>query len=355
MMSSQKLRSEKQLIEALVRPLFAKGGVEVDIGDDAAVLELPSGHSLVVTVDGIPERLIARRAGIMSSRQLGRYLAIANLSDLAAMGAEPVALLLGLRLTSQFAQDELAELLLGVDEASFEYACPVVGGDTTGGSVTSLSAVALGAVPRGKALRRDQAKAGEGIFVTGTPGLFGLGLAYLLVARENGLRLPENAETEILQKLIHPHARVKEAGILRELGSIGGCQDVSDGIGQTVREICLASKCGFVINMQALTEVAPSAAYAIAETSNASMDRILLGPGADFELVFTAPKKEEDAIASALASIGTQLTLIGEVRPSGEALIIDGHEVPMPNSLGWEHFKGPDDDIAIKNVYSSNS
>ena len=208
---------EKGIIRDLIRPLFAVDSLEVGLGDDAAVLKVADNLSIVLTIDKIPPQLVAQTLGVMTDRDVGRYLVVANLSDLAAMGACPIALLLSICLPIDFTKERLKAFLEGFAEASREFSVPVAGGDTAGGAATAFVAAAVGRIEPGTALRRSTAQVGDVIFATGRPGSFGTALAYFLVAKPRGEYLPPEDEAFLVEKLCHPTPRLEQGKLLRGL------------------------------------------------------------------------------------------------------------------------------------------
>lgn len=348
---------EKQLIASLIRPLFTrlKKGVEVNIGDDAAVLQLTDSLSLVLTIDKIPEQLVAHSLGIMDLCDVGRYLVVANLSDLAAMGAGPIALLLSLCLPQEFETENLEMLTRGIAETAAHYGVPVVGGDTGGGSAISLVAAAVGTIMPGKALTRGGAKPDDVIFSTGYPGAFGTALAYLLAAKPAGLKYSDDQEKGLFKKFLQPEPRLKEGKKLSELGLVNACQDISDGVGQTLIEISDMSGLGFSVRSDLLLEAAPSSIFEIAAFSNCSPEAIMLGPGADFELLFSVPPDKKEELIKIFKEENWRLHRLGKFIEKGHEIVsADGTKKQIPQ-LGWQHFTGRTDIENIRSKYTSDT
>lgn len=341
---------EKELIRTIILPLFSSNKIEVGVGDDAAVINIADEISLVVTIDRIPDNLIGYKYGVMNEKHLGRYLAVANLSDLAAMGAKPIAMLTSLVLPNDFDIIKLRDLLEGINEEAIKYGAPVVGGDTKGGPFRSFTITALGIIQPGTALTRKGAKVGDKIFVTGQPGLFGTALAYLLAARPAGFTLPPEQEQFMFKTFTEPTSRINEGILLRTIGCVHGCQDISDGLGQTVLEIAEASGTGFQLNKEDLLELASREALSISQSCQINIEDIILGPGADFELVFGVPPTDVPLIEEAFSKKGWAISCIGEFTDSGY-FIIDKQGKKIKPPQGFSHFSGLSDDNKIRDVY----
>jgi thiamine-monophosphate kinase len=199
---------EKRIIREIIRPACQNQAVDVGVGDDAAIIAFPPNRRLVISTDKIPEDLLAIQLGIMDAFHHGRYLATVNISDIAAMGAEPLGLLCTLALPNTFEVGYLKEFINGFVAGGAEWNVPVVGGDTGWGSSVCVSATAFGCIESGNALLRSGAQVGDRIFVSDDIGGFGAALAYFVVAKSRGLQLSQDEEHWLRDKLIRPIARV---------------------------------------------------------------------------------------------------------------------------------------------------
>jgi thiamine-monophosphate kinase len=347
---------EKELIRRLFQPAFTGAfRLEVPIGDDAAVVALPSGRSLVATIDKIPERLIAHQLGLVTYEHLGRYLVAANLSDLAAMGADPLGILLSFCLPSSFGLKDVEDLTLGISSTCARYEVPVLGGDTGGGSAPSLVAAALGTLPSGTALRRDGACPGDVLYSTGTPGTFGVALAYYLVARNEGLILETTDERLLLARFRAAEPQLLAGRMLRDSGVVRACQDISDGVGQTALELATNSGCAVELDIALLSQAGPTFASKVAEACECPIERLLLGPGADFELMFAARPDDAASIESLFAEANIRISPIGRFvdGSGGFGRYSNGEIRPLPE-IGWKHFTGKSDLDSIRSTYQSS-
>src|SRR5262245_14805016 len=164
---------ELGLIERITRAAARRGGsglaVEHGIGDDGALLRLRPGEDLVASTDACFEAVHFRLTN-ESAHSIGRRALAANLSDLAAMGARPLGCLLALAAPPSLSVRTVDGLVAGVLAMAARFACPLVGGNLSRARELSLTITVLGTVPRGRALRRGVARAGDRLFVTGTLG-----------------------------------------------------------------------------------------------------------------------------------------------------------------------------------------
>ena len=219
---------EFDLIELIrTRCSVARADVRLGIGDDAALLLPPAGHELAVSTDTLV-------AGVhfplgTSARDLGWKALAVNLSDLAAMGATPAWALLSLTLPES-AREFVDGFAQGFAELAAQHGVALVGGDTTRGPL-AVGVTVHGFVPPGRALRRDGARAGDLVFVTGTLGDAAAGLRCLDRADERAAALfnaPSDTREALVGRLNRPTPRIAAGAALRELAS--ACIDVSDGL-----------------------------------------------------------------------------------------------------------------------------
>lgn len=294
----------------------AAGGIEVDVGDDAAVLS-PSLGREVLSVDAHVEHVHFRR-GWLSLRALGGRAAMAALSDLAAMGAEPRAILSSLALTDDVSDDELEALALGVREACDSVGARVIGGNLTRARELSIHTTVVGRMTEAP-LRRDGAKVGDGVYVTGTVGAASIGLAAL----EAGL-----AEDPLLVPFVTrwraPRARVSEGRRLVELAS--AAIDVSDGLALDLGRLAAASGVGIELAVADLPLEADHARAASLVGRDPAA--LALAGGEDYELAFTAP------LSMALAGLATR---IGRV-VSGSGVLARDAAGRLIEASGFDHF-----------------
>ncbi|TDQ47684.1 thiamine-phosphate kinase [Permianibacter aggregans] len=306
----------------------ARADIELGIGDDAAIINLPAGEQLVITTDTL-------NAGIHFPDATGpgdiAYKSVmVNLSDLAAMGATPRWLTLSLSMPEPN-HDWLRVFSDNLFQALKMHQVALIGGDTTRGPL-SLCVTAFGTVKPGTAMRRDSAQIGDVIAVTGTLGDAGLGLQCAL--HQRALNRIEHTGI-VMSRLNRPQARVNEAIALREY-----CEcaiDLSDGLASDLMHILKRSDCSASIDVANL----PFSEVLLQECEEDERIALALSAGDDYELcVCIAPEKFE-AAQKALRAIGSPLTAIGSITANEEGPEIDwrksGH--PYPNAKrGWEHF-----------------
>ena len=322
--------AEFDLIERIRVRAMAREGVLLGIGDDAAVLHVPAGHELVVTADtlnaGVHFPLDAAPADI------GWKALAVNLSDLASMGARPAWCTLSLSLPA----DDPAWLdgfLDGFFELADAHAVALVGGDTTRGPL-SIAVTAMGWVEAGAALRRDGARPGDDVWVTGTLGdaAAALVLGGYVPIPLDGVAMPvvEAGNAAALRaRLARPAPRVAVGRALAGLAH--ACVDVSDGLLADLGHICRRSGVGAEIELARLpASPALRAAYADDELRAA----LQAAGGDDYELCFSASTAAREAVARALEQAGTTGTRIGRITDG------DGVRALAADGSPWRPFRG---------------
>lgn len=315
--------AEFDLIARIRERASTRGDAILGIGDDAALLQVRRGKLLVVATDTLnsgvhfPEDAAPADIGWKS-------LAV-NLSDLAAMGAEPAWCTLSLALPDPDTR-WLDEFLDGFMTLANRHRIALVGGDTTRGPL-SICVTALGFVDPEHVLRRDAAQPGDDIWVTGTLGDAAAALAQWKSGKGN-------ADPLLRQRLDRPTPRIEAGLALAALAH--ACIDVSDGLLADLGHVCAASGVGVEIKADAL----PSSVALLSVFEQAEQRRMLqMSGGDDYELCFSAPAEMRDAIAVASERCDVAMTRIGRVI-AGEGvriLLADGREW-IPQRVGYVHF-----------------
>jgi len=297
----------------LIRRMAARWGDLVQhAGDDAAVLDVAHGARLVASTDSSVEGVHFRREWL-SLQEIGYRATIASLSDLAAMAAEPLGLLIAATIPASIAES-IESLADGIGQAARDSACPIVGGDLTGGDRISLTMTVLGAAapPVGRA----GAKIGDGIWVTGRLGGPGAAVRALLAG--------ELPSAEHWPRFAHPVARLAEARWLAERGATAMI-DLSDGLSSDARHIAAASGVALeidVLSIPCVPDVTPRAAAV---------------SGEEYELLLAAP--DEFDVPAFNSRFSVQLTRIGTVieGPEPEVTFTEG-ESRVDLAAGYDHF-----------------
>lgn len=312
---------EFDLIEAIrARTSTTRGDVALGIGDDAALLEVPAGRQLVACTDSMV-------AGVhfpadAAPADIGWKALAVNLSDLAAMAAEPAWALLALTLPNADAGfvEAFADGFAALARAG---GVALVGGDTTSGPL-AVTVTALGSLPQGQALRRDGARAGDLVCVTGTLG-----------DAAGALRLhgTDSTDATLRGRMARPQPRIAIGIGLRGIAT--SCIDVSDGLVADLGHVCSASGVAAELEVEALP-VSPSLAAAFPRDEA----RVLaLSGGDDYELCFTVPPAQLAALETLANAGGCAITRIGRIVAGSGVSVRDaaGRELKIEHA-GWEHF-----------------
>jgi len=299
--------------------------VRLGIGDDAAVLEVPPGQQLVVTTD----MLVAGRhfPAATDPEAIGHKALAVNLSDLAAMGAEPAWVTLAISLPAADAAwlTAFCRGFLGLARA---HRAALVGGDTVRGPL-AVTVQAMGFVPAGAAIRRAGARPGDGVFVTGTLGDAALGLQCL----QGRLVLAPDLERLARARLERPSPRVREGLALRGLAS--AMIDISDGLLADLGHLLVASGAGAAIDLR---RVPLSAAYRAFLHQGGDLQPALAF-GDDYELCFTAAPGDHASVRATLDSLGCAVQQIGTV--TREPGLVDERGQVLATA-GHDHFRADD-------------
>jgi thiamine-monophosphate kinase len=316
---------------ALIDKYFARPTPSAVLGpgDDCALLQTTPGWQLAVTTD----MLVAGTHFLPDTnpKNLGWKALAVNLSDLAAMGARPRWVTLAGALPSV---DEpwIAQFAEGFFACAAEYGVDVVGGDTTRGPL-NVCITAIGEVEPGRALRRDGAKAGDQIWVSGRPGLASLGLAQL----QGRIELPGAWQRLCIGALEKPRPRVALGQAL--LGIASAAIDVSDGLLADLGHIAERSGCAAAVRLVQLPHLPKGDSYD-AVLRKMALECQLAG-GDDYELCFTAPGTQSLAIARIAATLELPLWCIGEMTSgaAGDVTVFDPDNQPVEfEQKGFDHF-----------------
>jgi len=327
--------TEDQLVAAIARVVSGDApGVLVGIGDDAAVLE-PGRGSLVVTTDMLVEGPHFERASIAPA-DLGAKSIVVNVSDVAAMGGSPRYAVVSLGLPGAVEAAWVVELVGGMRAACDEYALSLVGGDTNQTDATTIAVTVIGEVPRGGGVRRDGARPGDVIGVTGTLGDAAAGLAVSRLGRSRlANALGEPWGPRLLHALHRPVARVGEGQTLAQVGATAMI-DVSDGLAKDLSRLCAASGCGARIRLDAV----PISDDVVAAADALRLDplELALGGGEDYELLAALDATVFDRAREELDErFGVTFTELGVMIDEGLVAVTADGERPL-EPKGWDHF-----------------
>lgn len=300
--------------------------VQLGIGDDCALLTVAEKQVLAISTDTLVEG--THFLPSIDPADLAYKALAVNVSDLAAMGADPAWLSLALTLP-KVDEPWLAAFSDSLFEQINYYGMQLIGGDTTRGNL-SLTLTVHGLVPAGRALTRSGARVGDWIYVSGTLGDSAAGLALL----QNRLTVSDDADRRaLLARHLRPQPRVLQGQALRDLAN--AAIDISDGLISDLGHILNASACGARIDLDAIP-------YSDAMRRQVDPEQALkwaLTGGEDYELCFTVPEINRGALDVALHHTGAPFTCIGQLAPQSEGIqyLRDNRPVEL-DWHGFDHF-----------------
>ena len=320
---------EFNLIEHYFKAESYRGDVIVGVGDDGAVTEVPEDHQLVTVTDTMVEGVHFDKN--TPPRAIGHKLVAVNLSDLAAMGAVPSWGSLALTLP-RVDTDWLHDFSEGLKEISNYYECDLIGGDTTRGPLT-LTYAAQGVVPSGTAIRRDQARAGDWLYVSGSLGDAGLALRLL----QGELSATHRHLQSLINRLHYPTPRVALGQLLR--GVANSCIDVSDGLLADLSHLLPTNaQMGVQLELDKLP-------LSMALTETLDLDEafsLALTAGDDYELLFTVPEQNRGRLETITSHLKDKPICIGRMvkdETRQVRMTYQGEPWELPKiELGYNHF-----------------
>lgn len=326
------------LIARLTENLETRPDVALGIGDDAALLDPGPGMLVAATVDALIE---GRHFQLTTStpEEIGRKALAVNLSDLAAMGAEPCWALVSLLLPTALAVETLDGIYAGLRDTAQRFGVAVVGGNVaaTDGPLT-LDVVAMGRCPRDSQITRHGAHPGDVLLVTGP---LGAATAGLLVARDpdRAAGLARSLLEQARSALVSPTPRVEAGQALASHQLVTAMLDISDGLASDLRHLCVASDVGAELD-ESLIPI-HSAATAIASRYGRESLTLALQGGEDYELLCAVAPERQDETLATLRAVGCMPTIIGRLTTPDAGMTLrrmDG-TIEQLAIRGWDHLR----------------
>lgn len=340
--SGSPFSGESEFVQRLFAPLAAGHPGAFGLEDDAAVVAPAPGEEFVVTTDTIIAGVhFLPQDAPESARAVARKALGVNVSDLVAKGAVPRAYLLALALPPSIGADWLQQFAEGLAECQNAWGLTLVGGDTTRGlGPLAITITALGSVPAGRIVRRSGARSGDRLFVTGTIGDAGLGLALARgdsQARDWPARFGEPACRFLVGRYERPEPRIALNAALLQYAS--AALDISDGLLLDLRRLCRASAVGAHIELARLP-VSEAAASVLSGGAASALD--LATAGDDYEVLCAVPESRCGPFQAAAASAGVSVTGIGGISAvsAGVTAVDASGKAVNAGREGWDHFAG---------------
>jgi thiamine-monophosphate kinase len=331
------MTSESTLLERIERAVLSAGkrgtgSVRLGVGDDAAILRPRSGRELVVSSDFLIEGVHFLQN--YPPKAIGYKAVARGVSDLAAMGAEPLGFLLNLALPPKQTGDWLDGFLRGVDAAARNLRILLVGGDLASTEKTIVCVVVIGDGRPNRMIRRDGARPGDLIYVSGKLGAARLGLE--VIRKKLDKRRDASA---LVAPHYYPQPRLKLGAWLAEHRLVTAMMDISDGLSIDLARLCEASQVGARVEAERVPAVSISEQWrrklnlAACEAQNYA-----LNGGDDYELLFTVPRRQAKKLSRPPG--GVPVTCMGEITRNRDLLLIDqAGRTSILKPQGWDHFK----------------
>lgn len=316
--------NEKEIIRHFFTRQLNDQAVQVGIGDDGAVVSPPANHELVITTDAMVQDTHFTKE--TSPYDLGYKLLAVNLSDVAAMGAEPKWATLNITLPT-IDTAWLQQFSQGLFDCADKFQVALIGGDLSKGEQTHVAIQLIGIVPTGQALTRAGAHVGDSVFVTGSIGAAAHAIGELYLHNHDQSCLSATQ----YQALYRPVPRV-EIGIgLRKLASCA--IDISDGLLHELQILCTANAVGVSLMLEKVP------------VANKVDVEVALTGGEDYELLFSAKTDHLDAIKQLALTHECDITNIGEVTAGNTIeMLQNGNVLPPLQCSGFDHFQDSEND-----------
>ncbi|OCH27272.1 thiamine-phosphate kinase [Aliivibrio fischeri] len=327
--------SEFNLIDRFfVQENVSRDDVDLGIGDDCALVTVPEGYQVAITTDTLAAgtHFLADADPI----SVGHKALASNLSDLAAMGAKPTWVSLALTLP-QSDEKWLEGFCKGFFDLAKQYQVELIGGDTTKGPL-SITITVQGIIPKGTALTRSAAQIGDDIYVTGNLGDSAAGLEVILNSQKN---VKGELEKELEKRHYYSTPQVELAQDIRHL--CHAALDISDGVISDLGHILKQSNVSAVINVNNLPISSELVTYY--RQDKEKCQKLALTSGEEYELCFTAPKKNSKAIKQIATILNKKISIIGEIidKPFNSlpdsVQLFDNNKLLDWQLLGYDHFR----------------
>ncbi|MBW0273066.1 hypothetical protein ATM97_23565 [Nocardia sp. MH4] len=303
--------------------------------DDCAAFQISGEQTIVFGSDYVRgTKFSLYELGLLSNYDIGWYLAGANLSDVAAMGAAPLGLVSVVRYPKDMQDAEFEELMRGIRDGCRAAGTENVGGDIGTAERVILSGAAMGTVEPENLLTRSGASPGQVVVLTGMTGLAGAAMKYF-----TRTTLVPSLSSSHLEVLLHPWRRVAprfaHGRIFAQSSGVTACVDTSDGLTGALQALCAGSNVGIDVDIDRIP-VSDSVAAA-AKVLAVPVHDLVFGDSVDFELVAAVDKSAVESLISEIAAAGLELFIIGEITSGPElAGVRDGTRSQLPGEP-WRH------------------
>jgi thiamine-monophosphate kinase len=315
---------ERKIIELILKQLEPMPNMPVPFGDDVSAIDIGRGKLIAVKTDMLVGKTDMPHQ--MSVQQAARKAVIMNISDLAAKGIKPAALLVSIGVPRGFKKRDIIQIGEGLNQGAREYGAYILGGDTSEASDLIISCAAFGVGEKRRLILRSGAKPGDFVAVTGFFGKTAAGLRLLL----QNLKAPTALKRTLVDSVLNPQARLREGLALASTDALTASIDSSDGLAWSLHEILRASNVGFLIDRLPLAEEAEQ----IAKLHGLDPVELCLYGGEEYELVVTIKPEKWKKVCEQV-----HLIRIGRVTKEKSVIFKQGKKTLSIEARGWEHFK----------------
>ncbi len=328
-MSTAEELGERKIINLILKCLHQMPNVPVPFGDDVSAVDIGNGKLAVIKTDMLVEKTDVPLG--MTLRQAARKAVVMNVSDLAAKGVQPLALLASIGVPRNLTEKDIQQIGRGLNEGAREYNAYVLGGDTNEASDLVISCTAFGICEKRHLMRRSGAKPGDIVAVTGLFGKTSSGLKILL----EHLFAPPKLRAKLVRVVYMGQARLKEGLALAQTRAATSSIDSSDGLAWSLHEISRASNVGFLIDNLPVAQEAKQ----FAEIHHLDLIELSLYGGEEYELLVTIKSRLWEKAKKAVEHVGASLIKIGVVTKEKNLLLKTEGKAVLIDARGWEHFK----------------
>jgi len=320
---------ERKIIEIIQSRLDVMPKTPVAFGDDVSAYDIEKGNVVVMKTDMLVDKTDVPPS--MSLWQAARKAVVMNVSDFAAKGVKPLAILVSLGLPTKLTEKDIEEIGEGLNVGAREYDAYIIGGDTNEASDLVISISLFGIAKKDALMLRSGAKPSDLVAVT---GLFGETSAGLKILVED-FKAPKKISKILTNSVLMPYARLKEGLALSRTKAVTASIDSSDGLAWSLHEIAEASNVGFLIDSLPTSKEAEK----FAKINRLDPLELTLYGGEEYELVLTIKPRLWKKAEKAVQKVGGKLLPIGKVTAERRVLLEIGERRSIIESRGWEHFK----------------
>ncbi|MEM2094656.1 MAG: thiamine-phosphate kinase [Candidatus Bathyarchaeia archaeon] len=320
---------ERKIIELIVSRLDKLPDMPVPFGDDVTAVRIDDERLAVLKTDMLVGGLDVPPG--MTPYQVARKAVVMNVSDFAAKGVQPLAMLVSLGLHRGTPRRDVEELALGLNAGAREYGAYLIGGDTSEAPDLIIACMVFGVIDSNRLVKRSGAKVGDIVAVTGPFGKTAAGLKLLL----EKLDAPAELKKRLLEPVYLPKARLKEGLALSRSGVVTSSIDSSDGLAVSLYELHKMSGRGFEISRLPIAYEAEE----FAEIHKLDVKELVLYGGEEYELVVTIDPNRFEKAMSLVQDVGGTLIPIGLVTDNPTVRLRNGLSDQEISPRGWEHFK----------------